>query len=167
MEERQEFPIPTITVKKRRGAQPGNQNARKHGYFSKVLDAEQQAELAQLPLAANKLEERLQLERVKIDAIIERDPFNVPVITAAGRRYARMARNAVLIRRLNTDATLRDAITKALAEYGISFRFPAISVPENHAAGTINDENGAKIQNSREPKNESCLAPPPRPNIYA
>ena len=68
--------------KKKRGGQEGNQNARKHGFYSKVLD---EKELADYERAINLegFDEEIALMRVKLISLIERDPENVRLISQA------------------------------------------------------------------------------------
>ena len=68
--------------KRKRGGQEGNQNARKHGYYSKVLD---EKELADYERAINLegFDEEIALMRVKLISLIERDPENVRLISQA------------------------------------------------------------------------------------
>ena len=61
--------------KKNRGAQPGNQNARKHGYYSKVLTSEQQQAIPATPAVRN-LDQEIPVLRIKIASIMKNDPYN-------------------------------------------------------------------------------------------
>jgi len=70
--------MPTKAGRKR-GAPKGNQNARKHGFYSKVLD---EAERLDFELAAGVegIDDEIALLRVKIKSLLERDPENVRLI---------------------------------------------------------------------------------------
>ena len=68
--------------KKKRGAQPGNQNARKHGYYSKVLTPEQQQVIPVTPAVRN-LDQEIPVLRVKIASIMKNDPFNYALLLRA------------------------------------------------------------------------------------
>jgi uncharacterized protein YjcR len=61
--------------KRRPGGQPGNQNARKHGFYSKVLTQEQQADLP-ATMAVRKLDEEIAVARMKLKSILANDPQN-------------------------------------------------------------------------------------------
>jgi len=76
-------------VKRKGGAQPGNQNARKHGYYSKVLDEAQQLDF-ELASGVNGIDDEIALLRVKIKAILDKDPENFPLLTQAVKVLTRM-----------------------------------------------------------------------------
>ena len=75
--------------KKNRGAQPGNQNARKHGYYSKVLTSEQQQAIPATPAVRN-LDQEIPVLRVKIASIMKNDPFNYALLLRALSLLTRM-----------------------------------------------------------------------------
>jgi len=78
----------------RGGAPKGNQNARKHGYYSRVLTPRQQAKLAQAnpdPL------QELKLMMVKIDSLFDRQPDNYALQLRAIAQYNRVFRNCSLV----------------------------------------------------------------------
>jgi hypothetical protein len=68
--------------KTKKGGQKGNQNARKHGFYSKVLDAAQKRELA-IAIDVEGIDEEIALMRVKIRSVLEKDPENIKLIMAA------------------------------------------------------------------------------------
>jgi hypothetical protein len=68
--------------KRRSGGQPGNQNARKHGFYSKVLTPEQ-LETFPAATAVNGVDREIALLRVKIRSILAHDPDNLKVLLAA------------------------------------------------------------------------------------
>jgi len=72
------------------GAPRGNQNARKHGYYSKVLTPEQQAAL---PQAIPDLLQELKLMMVKMDSISKYQPANYELQLRIAALYNRMFRN--------------------------------------------------------------------------
>jgi hypothetical protein len=79
-----------MTMKnKKRGAPPGNQNARKHGFYSRVLDADEQQDLEQAVLTEG-LDEEIALLRVKIKSILRHDPQNVNLILQATGMLSRL-----------------------------------------------------------------------------
>jgi hypothetical protein len=71
-------------VKRKRGGQKGNRNARKHGFFSATLSP---AEAFQLWNAINLegVDPEVALIRVKLQSSLERDPGNHRVIKEASR----------------------------------------------------------------------------------
>ncbi|MDO8715824.1 MAG: hypothetical protein Q7J73_03330 [Dehalococcoidales bacterium] len=80
-------------VKKKRGAPKGNQNARKHGFYSKVLDLAQQEAL---PAAAKLtgLGEEIALLRTKTRSVVANDPRNYKLINMAASSIARLLRTS-------------------------------------------------------------------------
>jgi hypothetical protein len=67
----------------------GNQNARKHGFYSKVLDDMQRLDYEHATLVEG-LDDEIALLRVKIKALVEHDPENVRLITQAMNSLTRM-----------------------------------------------------------------------------
>jgi len=78
-------------VIKRRGAPKGNQNARKHGFYSKALDEAEQLDL-ELATGVEGIDDEIALLRVKIKSILARDPDNVKLIMQATNALARLVR---------------------------------------------------------------------------
>jgi hypothetical protein len=73
------------------GGQPGNQNARKHGFYSRLRTRE---ELEWLPQVAqiDSLDEEIALLRVKIRSILANDPKNINVLLLALSHLATLVR---------------------------------------------------------------------------
>jgi hypothetical protein len=71
-------------VKRKRGGQRGNRNARKHGFYSGALSP---AETSQLWNIANQegVDPEIALIRVKLQSSLQHDPGNRRVITEASR----------------------------------------------------------------------------------
>jgi len=67
---------------KKRGAPKGNQNARKHGFYSRVLDEKEQAAFDQAT-SVEGIDEEIALLRVKMISLLERDPENIKLISQA------------------------------------------------------------------------------------
>ena len=74
-----------------RGAPAGNQNARKHGFYSPKLDAAQQQDYEDA-VTCEGLDEEIALMRVKIKAVVEKDPDNLNLILRASDSLARLIR---------------------------------------------------------------------------
>lgn len=77
--------------KRRPGAPRGNQNARKHGYYSKVLTP-QQRDLLSTVSEFSSLNREIDVLRVKIASILANDPKNVKVLTLAMTSLAGLLR---------------------------------------------------------------------------
>ena len=77
--------------KKTRGAQPGNQNALKHGFYAKVL---QEADKMELSMAAEVegLDEEIAVLRLKLRQLIEQHPERVDLHMNAAGVLARLIR---------------------------------------------------------------------------
>jgi len=75
----------------KRGAPVGNQNARKHGFYSNVLDRDQKLRLKEAALV-NGIDEEINLLRVKLKSVVERDPDNVRLISHAAISLGRLLR---------------------------------------------------------------------------
>ncbi len=84
-------------VKRHRGGQLGNQtcpersrrNARKHGYYSKILTPEQQQILPDVA-AVRSLDHEIPVLRVKIASIMKNDPYNYSLLLRALSLLTRM-----------------------------------------------------------------------------
>ena len=111
------FYMANSLVPKKRGAPPGNQNARKHGFYSKVLDEDEKLDL-EFATEVEGIEEEIALLRVKIKSVLRHDPDNVELITHATNALARL-----LITKYNLDKDdkkgLREAITNVLKDVAL------------------------------------------------
>src|SRR5512139_3046024 len=67
---------------RRRGAPPGNQNASKHGFYSKVLTSGERRLLPDLAKMRG-LDREIAVARVKVLSIIARDPRNITLLLRA------------------------------------------------------------------------------------
>ena len=82
-----------IKVKRKRGAPKGNQNARKHGFYSKVLDEAEQFDF-ELASGVNGIDDEIALLRVKIKSILEKDPENIKLIMQATNTLAGLVKTS-------------------------------------------------------------------------
>ena len=78
-------------MKGKGGAPKGNQNARKHGFYSDVLDEFQQHDY-ELAIKVEGIDDEIALMRVKIKAIVEHDPDNTKLIIQAINTLVRLVR---------------------------------------------------------------------------
>jgi len=74
-------------AERKRGAPKGNQNARKHGFYSKVLDEAGQFDF-ELASGVEGIDDEIALLRVKIKSILEKDPENINLIMQATNTLA-------------------------------------------------------------------------------
>jgi len=103
--------------KRHRGGQPGNQNARKHGFYSTVITARDKADLKQAIDVAG-IDEEIALFRVKLKAIYEKDPDNIELIMHVTITLARLLRTRRYIGAAN-DANLRQALGNVLRDVAL------------------------------------------------
>ncbi|HJX11969.1 MAG TPA: hypothetical protein VJ377_00415 [Dehalococcoidales bacterium] len=73
----------------KRGAPKGNQYARKHGFYSRVLDESEQLDFAQATCVEG-IDDEIALLRVKIKSLVAHDPDNIDLIMKAINTLARM-----------------------------------------------------------------------------
>lgn len=73
----------------KKGAPVANQNRRKHGFYSKVLDEAQRLDL-EIAEGMEGIDDEIALLRVKIKALLEHDPENVKLIMEATRTLSRL-----------------------------------------------------------------------------
>ncbi|MDD4874640.1 MAG: hypothetical protein PHE15_06690 [Dehalococcoidales bacterium] len=66
----------------KRGAPRGNQNARKHGFYSLVLDADEQSDFEQA-VEVFGIDEEIALLRTKIKSVLRHDPENIDLLMKA------------------------------------------------------------------------------------
>jgi hypothetical protein len=110
------------TVKKK-GGQAGNQNARKHGFYSTVLDEKEMAEY-QKAVEVEGLDEEIAMMRVKLYSLLEKDPENVRLITQAVNALVRMM---VMKQRMDKGdendliEVVKNVITNLILPLGVSF----------------------------------------------
>ncbi len=74
---------------RKRGAPRGNQNARKHGFYSRILDEAERLDFEQAT-SVEGIDEEIALLRVKIKSLVERDPENIKLIMQAINTLARL-----------------------------------------------------------------------------
>ncbi|MBI2832516.1 MAG: hypothetical protein HYX79_09700 [Chloroflexi bacterium] len=98
--------------KRERGGQKNNQNARTHGFYSKVLDETEKAYLTQA-VEVDGLDSEIAILRVKIMSLLEKDPHNTELILQAVRTLSRLVRDRSLIKR-NQKKSLKEEIGDVL-----------------------------------------------------
>jgi uncharacterized protein YjcR len=105
-------------VKRKRGAPEGNQNARTHGFYSKVLD---EAEQLDFELAAgfdDSFDGEIAVLRVKIKSLLEKDPENIKLLMQATESLARLVKTKYNITREQKKG-LKEAIGNVLKDIAI------------------------------------------------
>jgi len=99
------------------GGLPGNQNARKHGFYSNRLDEQQQADF-EAAVNVEGVDQEIALLRIKIKRLLERDPENVALIVKATNTLARLMMTRFNIRKEDKQG-LKEAITSVLRDIAL------------------------------------------------
>jgi hypothetical protein len=109
-------------IEKRRGAPIGNQNARKHGFYSNVLDVAEKHDLKKASQLKG-LDEEIDLLRVKIKSIAEHDPDNIRLISQVAVSLSRLLRVRETVFNKSKDANLGQAIQNIVRDIGVPLGF--------------------------------------------
>jgi len=104
-------------VKRKRGAQKGNQNARKHGFYAKVLDEAEQLDF-ELASGVEGIDDEIALLRVKIKSILSHDPENMELVMQATNTLARLVKTRYNITREQKKG-LKEAIGNVLRDVAL------------------------------------------------
>jgi uncharacterized protein YjcR len=102
---------------KKRGAPEGNQNARKHGFYSRVLDEEEKFDFEQAT-SVEGIDEEIALLRVKIKSLVAHDPENVRLIMQATNTLARLIKTRYNIGKEDKKG-LKEAIANVLKDVAL------------------------------------------------
>lgn len=76
-------------IKRKPGGQPGNQNARTHGFYSQVLDEAEQLDIKTADDLIG-IDDEIALLRAKIKSVLRNDPQNVQLIIRATESLSRL-----------------------------------------------------------------------------
>ena len=101
----------------KRGAPRGNQNARKHGFYSKVLDEEERLDYEQATEVEG-IDGEIALLRVKIKTLAARDPENLKLIMQATNALTRLVMTRYNISK-NDKQGLKEAIANVLRDVAL------------------------------------------------
>lgn len=98
----------------KRGPPPANQNARKHGFYSRALT---EAEKLQIEEAAeiDGLDQEIALLRIKLRQLVQDSPDRIDLHLEAASTLARLVRTRYQISK-EQKQSLKEAITKVLTE---------------------------------------------------
>ncbi len=103
--------------KRKRGAPKGNQNARKHGFYSKVLDQAEQLDF-ELATGVEGIDDEIALLRVKIKSILRHNPENIRLIMQATNALARLVKTKYNISKEDKKG-LKEAIANVLRDVAL------------------------------------------------
>jgi len=101
----------------KRGAPKGNQNARKHGFYSQVLDEADKLQLEQA-WGIEGIDEEIAILRVKLCELIGKEPDRLDLHLEAANTIARLVKTRYNISK-EQKKSLKEAITKVLTEIAI------------------------------------------------
>lgn len=104
-------------AKRKRGAPKGNQNARKHGFYSKVLDEAEQLDF-ELASGVEGIDDEIALLRVKIKSILYHDPENIKLVMQVTNTLAKLVKTRYNITREQRKG-LKEAIGNVLRDVAL------------------------------------------------
>ena len=102
---------------RKKGAQPGNQNARTHGFYSRTLTEAEKLEMEDAALVSG-IDEEIALLRVKLRNLVEEYPERIDLQMEAANTIARLCRTRYQIT-AEQKAGLKEAIGKVLTEVAL------------------------------------------------
>ncbi len=111
------MPDTTLKAERKRGAPKGNQNARKHGFYSRVLDKAEQLDF-ELATGVEGIDDEIALLRVKIKSILENDPENIKLIMQATNTLAGLVKTRYNITKEQKKG-LKEAIGNVLRDIAL------------------------------------------------
>jgi uncharacterized protein YjcR len=109
--------MPAKAENGKRGAPPGNQNARKHGFYSKVLDREEQLDFEQATRVEG-LDDEIAILRVRIKSILRHNPDNIKLIAQATNALAKLVSTRYNISKKDKKG-LKEAINNVLKDVAL------------------------------------------------
>ncbi len=102
---------------RKRGAPRGNQNARKHGFYSKVLDEAERLDF-ELATGVEGIDDEIALLRVKIKSLLAHDPENIKLVMLATNTLARLVKTRYNISKEQKKG-LKEAIGNVLRDIAL------------------------------------------------
>ena len=101
----------------KRGPPTGNQNARKHGFYSRALDEADKLEIDELR-GVEGIDDEIALLRWKLRELIENEPERIDLHMEAANTIARLVRTRYQISK-EQKKSLKEAITKVLTDVAL------------------------------------------------
>jgi len=98
----------------KRGAPKGNQNARKHGFYSRALTEAEKLEMEEASYVEG-IDQEITLLRIKLRDLVENEPHRIDLHLEAANTIARLVRTRYQISKEQKNS-LKEAITKVLTE---------------------------------------------------
>ena len=104
-------------MKKKKGAQPRNQSAKTHGFYSQLLDDTEKA-LIEKAIVVEGIDEEIALLRVKLNRLVVNHPENLELALAVANTITRMVRTKYNISKEQKNS-LKEAITMVITDVAI------------------------------------------------
>lgn len=101
----------------KRGAPKGNQNARKHGFYSRALNEAEKVDLEEASLVEG-IDQEIAFLRMKLKELAEREPDRIDLHLEAANTIARLVRIRYQISR-EQKKSLKEAIHKVLTDVAV------------------------------------------------
>jgi len=101
----------------KKGAPPGNQNARKHGFYSRALTEAEQLEMEEA-VYVDGVDQEIALLRIKLRELVESQPDRIDLHLEAANTIARLVRTRYQISK-EQKKSLKEAIAKVLTEVAV------------------------------------------------
>ena len=98
----------------KRGAPKGNQNARKHGFYSRALTEAEKTDHSEASLNEG-IDQEIAFLRMKLKELAENEPDRIDLHLEAANTIARLIRTRYQVSK-EEKQSLKDAITKVLTE---------------------------------------------------
>jgi len=108
----------------KKGAPKGNQNAKKHGFYSKALDEAEKLQLEEAQ-GIDGLDEEIAILRIKLRSLIQTAPENIELQLDAANTIARLVRTRYNITK-EQKRSLKEAIAKVLTEIAVPLGVKAL-----------------------------------------
>jgi hypothetical protein len=102
-------------IQRKTGGQPGNQNARKHGLYSKVLTHEEKCGL-KYAAAVDGIDQELAVLRIKFVSLLAKDGQNLQLINRSAETMAKLYRIKYGLSR-NDTSILKAAVASVIEEF--------------------------------------------------
>jgi hypothetical protein len=101
----------------KRGAPKGNQNARKHGFYSRALTEAEKVELEEASFVEG-IDEEIAFLRMKLKELAKREPDRLDLQLEAANIIARLIRTRYQISK-EQKKSLKEAVHKVLTEVAV------------------------------------------------
>jgi uncharacterized protein YjcR len=101
----------------KRGAPKGNQNARKHGFYSRALTEAEKIELEEAGYIEG-IDQEIALMRIKLKELVEKQPDRIDLHFEAANTIARLVKTRYQMTK-EQKKSLKEAIAKVLTEVAV------------------------------------------------